>query len=269
MKIVVCIKQVPDTNEVRIDEKTGTLIRAGVPSIVNPDDLHAAEQALQIKESMPNVHVTVLSMGPPQADVAIKEVYAMGADEAILLTDRVFAGSDTWATATILAAAIRKIGDVDIVFCGRQAIDGDTAQVGPELAEFLGIPQITYVRSLEIREKTVVAERAVEDGHFVIEAPMPVLLTAIKDLNAPRYPRMQRIYEAYSEEANIHKWTNEDIQADETQIGIKNSPTNVYKSFVPEKERFSIEIEGSNQEIATRLVHELTKLNLLRKNGSS
>lgn len=269
MKIVVCIKQVPDTNEVRIDEKTGTLIRAGVPSIVNPDDLHAAEQALRIKDTMPDVHITVLSMGPPQADVALKEVYAMGADEAILLTDRVFAGSDTWATATILAAAIRRIGDVDIVFCGRQAIDGDTAQVGPELAEFLGIPQITYVRALEIREKSVVAERALEDGHMVIEAPMPVVLTAIKELNHPRFPRMQRIYQAYSPEADIKVWTNEDIGADLTQIGIRNSPTNVYKSFVPKKERFSVELTGTNQEIAAQLVGELKKLNLLSKDGSN
>jgi electron transfer flavoprotein alpha/beta subunit len=265
MKIVVCIKQVPDTNEVRIDEKTGTLIRTGVPSIVNPDDLHAVEEALRIKDKYGNVHVTILSMGPPQAESALKEVYAMGADEAILLSDRVFAGSDTWATATILAAAIRKIGDVDIVFCGRQAIDGDTAQVGPELAEFLGIPQITYVRALTIQEDKVVAERAVEDGHFVIEAPMPVLLTAIKGLNKPRYPRMQRIYLAYSHDANMKTWNNADVDADLTQIGVKNSPTNVYKSFVPQKERFSVELSGTPQEVAAQFVVELGKLQLLKE----
>jgi electron transfer flavoprotein alpha/beta subunit len=263
MKIIVCIKQVPDTNDVKIDPVTGTLIRQGVPSIINPDDLHALEQALSIKDSLDNVHVTVLCMGPPQADVAIHQAYAMGADKAILLSDRVFAGSDTWATATILAAAIRKIGDFDIIFCGRQAIDGDTAQVGPELAEFLNIPQITYVRQLTISEKTVRAERMVEDGHMLIEAPMPVLLTAIKELNHPRFPRMQLIYKSYSQEADIAYWNNEDIDADLTQIGVKNSPTNVKKSFVPVKEKQSIEITGTPRAMATDLVGELRKLHII------
>jgi electron transfer flavoprotein alpha/beta subunit len=268
MKIVVCIKQVPDTNEVRIDEKTGTLIRTGIPCIVNPDDLHAVEEALRIKESREDVQVWVISMGPPQAMEAVREAYAMGVDEAILLSDRYFAGSDTWATATILAAAIREIGDVDIVFCGRQAIDGDTAQVGPELAEFLGIPQITYVRSLEVRDDRVIAERAIEDGHFVIESPLPVLLTVIKDLNQPRYPRIPKIYEAFTEEANIAVWDNQRVGADLSQIGVKNSPTNVYKSFVPQKERFSTQITGTVKEMADELITELEKQQLVKRNGS-
>jgi electron transfer flavoprotein beta subunit len=263
MKIIVCIKQVPDTNDVKIDPVTGTLIRQGVPSIINPDDLNALEQALRLKDSHKDVHVTVLCMGPPQADVAIRQAYAMGADKAILLSDRVFAGSDTWATATILAAAIRRIGDFDIIFCGRQAIDGDTAQVGPEIAEFLDIPQITYVRDLIITGSTVRAERMVEDGHMVIEAPMPVLLTAIKELNKPRYPRMQLIYKAYSPEADIVAWNNGDIDADLTQIGVKNSPTNVKKSFVPVKEKHCIELTGTSRAIATGLVDELKKLHII------
>ncbi len=263
MKIIVCIKQVPDTNDVKIDPVTGTLIRQGVPSIINPDDLNALEQALQLKDSHSDVHVTVLCMGPPQADVAIRQAYAMGADKAILLSDRVFAGSDTWATATILAAAIRRIGDFDIIFCGRQAIDGDTAQVGPEIAEFLDIPQITYVRDLTIEGSTVRAERMVEDGHMVIEAPMPVLLTAIKELNKPRYPRMQLIYKAYSPAADIVAWNNGDIDADLTQIGVKNSPTNVKKSFVPVKEKHCIELTGTSRAIATGLVDELKKLHII------
>jgi electron transfer flavoprotein beta subunit len=239
MKIIVCIKQVPDTNDVKIDPVTGTLIRQGVPSIINPDDLNALEQALQLKDSHSDVHVTVLCMGPPQADVAIRQAYAMGADKAILLSDRVFAGSDTWATATILAAAIRRIGD------------------------FLDIPQITYVRDLTIEGSMVRAERMVEDGHMVIEAPMPVLLTAIKELNKPRYPRMQLIYKAYSPAADIVAWNNGDIDADLTQIGVKNSPTNVKKSFVPVKEKHCIELTGTSRAIATGLVDELKKLHII------
>lgn len=257
MKIIVCIKQVPDTNEVRINQETGTLIRDGVPSIINPDDLNAIEQALSIKDSRDDVHVTVVSMGPPQADEVIRKAYAMGADEAILLSDKVFAGSDTWATATILAAAIKKIGDYDIIICGRQAIDGDTAQVGPEIAEFLNIPQITYVKKLTIEKNGVTADRATEEGHMVITSPMPVLITAIKELNQPRYPRIQRIYKAFSKEADIKQWTNADINADPTQIGVRNSPTNVKKSFAPVRERFSIELTGTPREMAGELVKKL------------
>lgn len=266
MKIIVCIKQVPNTNEVRIDKETGTLIRQGVPSIINPDDMNAIEQAIRIKEERNDVHVTILCMGPPQADVAIREAYAMGADEAILLSDRVFAGSDTWATATILAAAVKKIGDYDIIFCGRQAIDGDTAQVGPEMAEFLGIPQITYVQALSISADAsqVVVERATEDGHFIIESPTPVLLTAIKELNAPRYPHMRGIYKAYEQGEHIKFWTSNDIEVDLTQIGVKNSPTNVRKSFVPEKSRSSVELKGSPKEIAIQLIHEISEMDSVK-----
>ncbi|MCF7939995.1 MAG: electron transfer flavoprotein subunit beta/FixA family protein [Spirochaetia bacterium] len=264
MKIIVCIKQVPDTNEVRINKETGTLIRQGVPSIINPDDMHAIEQALRIKDSREDVHVTILCMGPPQADVAIREAYAMGADKAILLSDRVFAGSDTWATATILAAAIRHIGEYDIILCGRQAIDGDTAQVGPEVAEFLGLPQVTYVQGLEITGSTVVVTRATEDGYMVIESPMPVLLTAIKDLNEPRYPRMKAIYAAYEEGEHIAFWTNADIQADLSQIGVKNSPTNVKKSFVPERSRTSVELTGAPAEMAGELIKRLAAMDSVK-----
>lgn len=264
MKIVVCIKQVPDTNEVRINPETGTLIRQGVPSIINPDDMNAIEQALAIKDSRDDVQVTILSMGPPQADVAVREAYAMGADEAILLSDRAFAGSDTWATATILAAAIRKIGDYDIIFCGRQAIDGDTAQVGPELAEFLSIPQVTYVEGLEVRDTDVTVRRATEDGYMTIEAPMPVLLTAVKDLNSPRYPHMRGIYEAYEEGDHFKVWGQSDIEADLSQIGIKNSPTNVKKSFVPDKSRTSVELTGTVPEIATQLIKHIAAMDSVK-----
>ena len=170
MNIIVCIKQVPDTNEVKIDPVKGTLIREGVPSIINPDDKNALEEALRIKDEKENVKVTVLSMGPPQAEVALVEAIAMGADEGILLSDRAFAGSDTWATSTALAAGIKHIGNYDIIFCGRQAIDGDTAQVGPQIAEHLGIPQVTYVEELNIEEGNIRVRRALEDGYFIIES---------------------------------------------------------------------------------------------------
>src|SRR6056297_2306180 len=168
MNIVVCVKQVPDTNEVKIDEEKGTLIREGVESIINPEDRIAVEEAVRLKEKFGG-KVTVISMGPPQAKNALLEAYAMGADECILLSDRAFAGSDTWATSYTLAQGIKQAGKFDLIFCGRQAIDGDTAQVGPQIAEKLGIPQITYVKGLEIDGKKVKAKRALEDGYSVVE----------------------------------------------------------------------------------------------------
>ena len=182
MKIIVCVKQVPDTNEVRINQETGTLIREGVPSIINPDDKNALEAALVLKDET-GAEVSVVSMGPPQAADALKEAIAMGADHAYLVSDRAFGGSDTWATATILAAAIEKIGDYDLILCGRQAIDGDTAQVGPEIAEFLGIPQITYAKHIECDGESLNVTRFTETGDYKIRTKLPVLLTAIKELN--------------------------------------------------------------------------------------
>lgn len=263
MKIVVCIKQVPNTNEVRINKETGTLIRDGVPSIINPDDKNAIEEALTLKDKLKDVTVTVLSMGPPQAKLALKEAIAMGADKAVLLSDRVFGGSDTWATATILARAIETIGDVDMILCGRQAIDGDTAQVGPEIAEFLQIPQITYVSELDVRDKEVVVKRSTEEGYYVIKSPMPVLLTCIKELNTPRYARPSLIYKAFASDDNIEIWTNADINADTTQIGVKNSPTNVFRSFVPVREFHGETLQGSNKEAAAALVEKLHELKIL------
>ncbi len=263
MKIVVCIKQVPNTNEVKINKETGTLIRDGVPSIINPDDKNAIEAALHLKETLEDVTVTILSMGPPQAAIALKEAIAMGADNAILLSDRVFGGSDTWATATILAKAIETIGNVDMILCGRQAIDGDTAQVGPEIAEFLQIPQITYVSELKIDGNEVAAKRNTEDGYFIIKSPMPVLLTCIKELNTPRYARPSLIYKAFADDDNIKIWSNKDIGADVTQIGVKNSPTNVYRSFVPVREFHGEILQGSVKEASSALVERLHELNIL------
>ncbi|HID8214500.1 TPA: electron transfer flavoprotein subunit beta, partial [Clostridioides difficile] len=190
MNIVVCLKQVPDTNEVKINKETGTLIRDGVPSIINPDDRNALEEALKMKDELGAV-IKVISMGPPQAKSALKEALAMGADEAYLISDRAFGGSDTWATSTIIAAAIEKVGKYDVIFCGRQAIDGDTAQVGPEVAEFLGIPQVTYAKEVKVQDDKLLVTRYTETGDYLIEAKMPVLLTAIKELNNPRYPSVK------------------------------------------------------------------------------
>ncbi len=263
MKIIVCVKQVPDTNEVKINKETGTLIREGVPSIINPDDMNAIEAALAIKDKHEDVHVSVLSMGPPQADVALREAIAMGADDAILLSDRAFAGSDTWATATILAAAIEKMGGYDIVMCGRQAIDGDTAQVGPEIAEFLNIPQVTYASDIEIQDGKIRVKRMIEEGYFVYETPFPVLVTAIKELNEPRYCDARLIAKAYREEGLVKTWNIENIDVDLSQIGVRNSPTNVYKSFVPVKEFNGIQLVGNAKETATQLVEALVKENLI------
>jgi len=262
MKIIVCIKQVPDTNEVRINQETGTLIRDGVPSIINPDDKNAIEGALALKD-LHGGQVTVLCMGPQQAKDALKEALAMGADEAVLLSDRAFAGSDTWATSTILAAAIEAIGGYDIIFCGRQAIDGDTAQVGPETAEFLNIPQVTYAKDIKVVGDRVQVTRFTEYGDYVIEAKMPLMLTAIKELNHPRLPSVRGIFKAYST-GDVKVLTINDLQIDLTQIGLKGSPTNVFRSFVPVKEKNSLIIEGqSGKEKAAALISKLSDLKLV------
>jgi len=261
MKIIVCIKQVPDTNEVKLDPKTGRLIRDGVPSIINHDDKNALEEAIKMKDGRDDVTVTVVSMGPPQADVALREALAMGADEAILLSDRAFGGSDTWATSYIIAEAIKIIGDYDIIFCGRQAIDGDTAQVGPQIAEKLGIPQITYVQNFKIEGDKVVCERALEDGYQVIETTMPCLLTAIKDLNEPRYPSVGGIFDAY--EKQIKVWGINEVPIDTTKAGLKGSPTNVFRTFTPEPKGAGMMLEGADKETVKDLIARLQAKHIL------
>ena len=231
MNIVVCLKQVPDTNEVKIDPKTGTLIREGVPSIINPDDKNALEESLRLKEEH-GAHVTVISMGPPQAEKALREALAMGADEAILISDRAFAGADTLATSHALAATLKKL-DYDIVFAGRQAIDGDTAQVGPEIAEHLNLPQITYVEKVDIIKDGLKVRRAWEDGYEDIEVKTPVLLTAIKELNEPRYMNIKNIFEMFQNK-EVKVWNATDIGADIALLGLKGSPTKVKKSMTKE-----------------------------------
>lgn len=231
MKIVVCAKQVPDTTEVKLDPKTNTLIRDGVPSIINPDDKAGIEAALQLKEKVGGT-VTVVSMGPPQADAALREALAMGCDDAILVTDRAFGGADTWATSSTIAAALKKL-DYDVIITGRQAIDGDTAQVGPQIAEHLGIPQISYAEEIiEATEGKVVVKRQFEDRYHIIEVKTPCLITALAELATPRYMTVHGIFDAYREK-EVKVWTLEELKdtVDMANIGLKGSPTNVKQSF--------------------------------------
>ena len=230
MNIVVCVKQVPDTTAVKIDPVKGTLIRDGVPAIINPEDKHALEAALELKEKFGG-KVTVVSMGIPMAKTALRETLCMGADEAILLTDRALGGADTLATSKAIAGVIKKL-DYDIVFAGRQAIDGDTAQVGPEIAEHLNIPQVTYVQDVKVEGNKLIVNRALEDGHQMVEVNTPCLLPAIEELNHPRYMNVGRIFETSDDQIKI--MTADDIDVDKSELGLKGSPTKVKKSMTKE-----------------------------------
>jgi electron transfer flavoprotein beta subunit len=231
MNIVICIKQVPNTNEVKLNPETGTLIRDGIPSIINPDDKAGLEAALALKDKC-GAHVTVISMGPPQAEHALREALAMGADEAILVTDRAFGGADTWATSSTLASAIRKL-PYDLIITGRQAIDGDTAQVGPQIAEHLHIPNISYAEAISIEGDKVVVRRQYEDRYHTIAAKMPCLITALAELAKPRYMTPGGIFDAYRT-AEIKKFCRADLDVADGNIGLKGSPTRVFKSFTKE-----------------------------------
>jgi len=260
VKIVVCIKQVPDTAEIKINPETNTLMREGVPSIINPFDLHALEAAVRLKEQR-TVRVTVLTMGPPQAEGALREAISLGADDAVLLSDRAFAGSDTWATSYTLAKAISTIG-ADIVLCGKQAIDGDTAQVGPETAEFLDIPHISYVRKIESVEDTMIkVQRLMDEGYDVVQSSLPVLLTVVKELNIPRMPSIRGILQ--SKNCEIRTLGKDDINADENDLGLKGSPTQVKNIFAPESTAEKKMIEGTAEEKVESLLGELKKIKCL------
>jgi len=258
-KIIVCAKQVPDTNEISIDPKTGTLRREGVPSILNHDDANALEEALKIKDVHPDTHITVITMGPPQAKDLLIETLAMGADDAILASDRALSGSDTWATSNALAAVINKLGGFDLIFAGRQAIDGDTAQVGPQLAEKLGIPQVTYVKEFEIDKdmKSITVKRALEDGYELIRIKTPCMLTAIKELNKPRYMSISGIFDACKKD--IPTWGAKELAVDvDKEVGLDASPTNVFRSFTPAPKGKGVIIEADTaRETAQKLLINL------------
>lgn len=260
MRIIVCIKQVPDTAEVRINPETNTLIRDGVPSIINPYDAHAIEAGLQLREKTGG-NVTIITMGPPQAETALREAISMGADEAVLLTDRAFAGSDTWATAYTLAKAIEHIG-ADVIICGKQAIDGDTAQVGPEIAEFLDIPHVAYIRKIdEVGDSRIVVQRLMDDGYDVIESSLPILLTVVRELNVPRLPSLKGKMAA--KKAVIRKLSAADIGAEEESLGLKGSPTQVRNIFAPEVRKDRKMLEGTAEEQVEALIKELAGLKCL------
>ena len=306
MNIVVCVKQVPDTHEVKIDPKTGTLIREGVPSIMNPDDKNALEEALRLKDATTGtaasasggatggagapggpVSVTVVSMGPPQAEAVLREALCMGADRAILVGDRAFAGADTLATSKTLAAVMRKL-DYDLIFAGRQAIDGDTAQVGPEMAEHLGIPQVTYVEKVQAEgpnggiaghpaggakagagkagdaadiasSKAAGARlrvtRATEEGHEEVLVGTPVLLTAIKELNQPRYMNIARIFASAS--TSVETWSAANLDVDKAEVGLTGSPTRVRKSQAKDAKREGVTMKEAPRESAERVAYML------------
>ena len=243
MKILVCVKQVPDTTEVRIDRETNTLQRQDVPSILNPFDRHALVEALRVKERCGGT-VSVLTMGPLQAQEVLKECLALGADEAVLVSDKAFAGADTLATSRTLAAAIAKLQPAELIFCGKQAIDGDTAQVGPELAEHLNMAQITCVSKLEVfpAERRLIAEREVEDGREVLELPFPAVLTVSKSLNEPRYPSIKGRLRANKTSIPILTLADLGLQAEET--GLQGSPTRVVRIFAPETRKGGEVIQG-------------------------
>lgn len=234
MHAIVCIKQVPDTTEVKINPETNTLIREGVESIINPFDTYAIEEGLLLKEKFGG-KVTVISMGPPQAMEALKEAVAMGCDEAILLSDRAFAGADTWATAYTLSQAIRQIGEFDILLCGKQAIDGDTGQVGPGIARQLGVTQLTYVfkiQEIDFDSRHIRVERMLEEGREVVESTLPAVLTVVKDINQPRYPTFRGIRRATRMEIPV--WDASSLSnADPQHLGLNGSPTQVIRIFSP------------------------------------
>jgi electron transfer flavoprotein alpha/beta subunit len=258
MNIIVCIKQVPGTTEIKIDPKTNTLVREGVKAIVNPFDAYALEEGVRLKERYGG-KVTVITMGPPQADEALRETISLGADEAILLSDRAFAGSDTWATSYVLSKAVAKIAQYDIVICGRQTLDGDTGQVGPELSEMLKIPFVSYVSKVEeIKDKYIRVQRMIEEGHEVVETTLPAVITVVKEINVPRLPSLRGSMKAKT--AKIPVWKAADIGSEPDKAGIMGSPTRVFKIFFPKREHKSEMLQGTVEEQIEKLIERLEKI---------
>ena len=263
MNIIVTVKQVPSTQEVKIDPKTGTLIRDGVPSIINPEDKNAIEEALRIKESNDDVEVTVLSMGPRQAESALREALAMGVDRAFLVSDRAFAGADTLATSYTLSVAIKKIREFDLILCGRQAIDGDTGQVGPQLAEVLDLPQATFAEEIKIQGNVVTVKSNFDSCIRIIEMKTPALITISNRINRPRFKTMNGVLRAFRDKEVI-TWTKKDLKLNQIRIGINASPAWVRKTFIHSYSREGLVIEKPSMEIAEDIVNFLLEKTLLR-----
>ena len=256
MKAIVCVKQVPDTSGKVAVKADGTLDRASMATITNPDDLNALEAALKLKDET-GCEVVVVTMGPPPAEGMLRELMARGADRGVLVSGREFGGSDTFATSQILAAAVNKIGvgPEDVVFCGRQAIDGDTAQVGPQIAEKLHLPQVTYVADIQKDGNTLTVKRMLEDGYMMVKVQTPCLLTCIKELNEPRYMSVGGVFEAYGKPLTTlgYEDLKDPPQIDATTIGLKGSPTNIFKSFTPPQKGAGMMLEGADKATCEKL----------------
>lgn len=261
MDITVCIKQVPETSKVKINPETNTLIREGVQSIINPFDLYALEEGVRLKETHGGT-VRVLTMGPPQAESALRESLSLGADEAYLVSDRAFAGADTWVTAYTLTAAVRKMGQTDLILCGKQAIDGDTAQVGPSLADQLGIPFVAFVRKIRsVGSDEITVERMFEEGYEVVRMPLPGLLTVVKDINEPRLPSLKGKMKA--KKAEIVTFGRDDLDVQDLYIGLDGSPTRVVKMFSPDLRRSGVKWQKDPEEMAGELVEGLKEQGII------
>ena len=266
MKIFVCVKQVPDTSgKVAVDEN-GILIRSSMPTIINPDDMNAMEAALQLKDET-GCKVVAVTMGPPPAEGMLRELIALGADEGILISAREFGGSDTFATSQIIAAAINHVGleKDDMIICGRQAIDGDTAQVGPQIAEKLDLPQVTYAAEIKKEGNEVTVKRMLEDGYMTIKMQTPCLVTCIKELNAPRYMSVPGIFECYSKPLTILDFEalKDEPLIELDTIGLKGSPTNIFKSFTPPQKGVGVMLEGADKATAADLADRLLKKHVI------
>jgi electron transfer flavoprotein beta subunit len=268
MLVVACIKQVPDTTQVQIDPVTNTLVREGIPFIVNPYDTHAIEESLRLKDQF-GIRVAAISMGPPNAEATLRKALALGVDQAVLLSDRVFGGADTLATSHVLSEAIKRLSEqeeVGLVICGKQTIDGDTAQVGPGIATRLGMCQLTLVdriEELDLPNRRIRVRRKLEGRHEIVEAPLPALITVVREINRPRYPTVPM--RLASTDAAVEVWSNENLQLDVTTIGLKGSPTWVSRIFSPEREQGEIIGDGVHDPVGTaqQLIDRLLSKDLL------
>jgi len=261
MEIIVCIKQVPEKTEVGWDPETGTLKRETIAGILNPNDKHALESALQLREKEGGA-VTALSMGPPQAEEALREAMSMGADAAVLLTDRAFAGADTWATAYALSLAVRRMGPYDLILCGKESADGMTGHIGPQLAEFLGLPQLTYAMDIALHDRSVRVKQKLEDGFRVLESPLPALVTIERGINRPRIPPMDQVMKAYRKD--VRQWGVKDLGGDESLLGLRGSPTQTRKVYIQKMEKGTVRfLEGEVRETAQQVIQILRQKDLL------
>ncbi len=261
MNVVVCIKQVPGKIKIEIDPQTNTLIRGGSDPTINPFDMYALEEGIRLKERYQG-KVTVISMGPPQVEGTLREAVALGADEAILLSDPIFEGSDTWATSYVLSKGLMKLGQFDIVLCGRQSIDGETGQVGPQLAELMGLPFVSYVSKVEeVRDGQMKMQRMVEEGHQLIEMTLPGVISVVKEINVPRLPSLRGLMQ--SKKARITVWTARELGVDANKVGLSGSPTQIVKVFYPQRTRQVELLQGSPESQVNRLIEKLRETKVL------